>query len=242
MFGVDDLINAGASAFSASEMAAATEEAARIQAAQAQKALDLQEKMFNKGIELQEPWRTAGVEALNKLKPLLDYQTFGTKQFQADPGYAFRLAEGQKALERSAAARGGLLSGATLKGTQRFGQDLASQEYSNAFNRYQIERAARLNPYQAMAGVGQTAAGQIAQSGQTYAGAAGQALQDIGTARASGYVGGANALNQALGGFLNYYQNKKLVNALTGGPSMRYSGGSSSNDGLMGQLSDLGVF
>jgi hypothetical protein len=48
-----------------------------------------------------------------------------------------------KALERSAAARGNLLSGSTLKGVQRFGQDLASQEYQNAFNRYQVERAAK---------------------------------------------------------------------------------------------------
>ena len=57
---------------------------------------------------------------------------FGADQFQQDPGYAFRQAEGMKALERSASARGNLLSGATMKGIQRFGQDLASQEYQNA--------------------------------------------------------------------------------------------------------------
>jgi hypothetical protein len=53
-----------------------------------------------------------------------------------DPGYGFRFAEGMKGLERSAAARGGLLSGATLKGITRYGQDMGSQEYQNAFNRY----------------------------------------------------------------------------------------------------------
>ena len=123
---------------------------------------------------------------------------FGTEQFQADPGYAFRQAEGMKALERSAAARGGLLSGGTLKGIQRFGQDLASQEYGNAFNRYQIERSARLNPLQSLMGSGQSATnvmtGNIGQSNQNQ-----QAnILGAGQARASGYVGSANALGGAL--------------------------------------------
>ncbi len=63
--------------------------------------------------------------------------------FEADPGYAFRLAEGMKALEQSAAARGNLLSGGTGKALQRYGQGLASQEYQNAFARFQADRAAR---------------------------------------------------------------------------------------------------
>ena len=124
---------------------------------------------------------------------------FGTEQFQADPGYAFRQAEGMKALERSAAARGGLLSGGTLKGIQRFGQDLASQEYGNAFNRYQIERAARLNPLQSLMGSGQSAANTMTsaagQFGQNQAANTYNAAQ----ARASSYVGSANALGGALG-------------------------------------------
>ena len=52
-----------------------------------------------------------------------------------DPGFRFRLEEGQKALERSAAARGGLVSGQTLQDVQQFGQRLASEEYGNAYNR-----------------------------------------------------------------------------------------------------------
>jgi len=124
---------------------------------------------------------------------------FGAEQFQADPGYAFRQSEGMKALERSAAARGGLLSGGTLKGIQRFGQDLASQEYGNAFNRYQVERAARLNPLQSLMGSGQSSAntltGAAGQLGQGQA----QSQLAAGQARASGYVGSANALGGALG-------------------------------------------
>jgi len=187
-------------------------EAAGTQAAAAQQGIDAQERMFNKQVELQEPFRKAGEGALNKLIPMAsNYTPFGMSQFQADPGYAFRLSEGMKALDRTAAARGGLLSGATLKGAQRYGQDLGSQEYQNAFNRYQIERNAQLNPLQSLAGVGQTAT-------NTLTGAAGQMGQNlatgygnIGQARASGYVGGTNALTSALGTGLNYMQNQQLI-------------------------------
>jgi hypothetical protein len=105
-----------------------------------------------------------------------------------------------RALERSAAARGNLMSGNTMKGIQRFGQDLASQEYGNAFNRFQIERAARLNPLQSLMGAGQSATNVM--TGAT--GAAGQNIGQMqlgaGQARASGYVGQSNALAGALQG------------------------------------------
>ena len=59
----------------------------------------------------------------------------GEVDLQADPGYQFRLSEGLKALDRQAAARGGLISGSALKASSRYGQDMASQEYGNAYNR-----------------------------------------------------------------------------------------------------------
>lgn len=187
--------------------------AARAQERAAQSAERTQREMFERQIELQEPFRQAGITAQQQIMQLLGIggdasaegygslaRPFGEQDFQQDPGYAFRQAEGMKALERSAAARGSLLSGATMKGIQRFGQDLASQEYQNAFNRYQIERAARLNPLQSLMGSGQSAANVMT-------GAAGQAAQNIGQmqlgagqARASGYVGQANALAGALQG------------------------------------------
>ena len=80
--------------------------------------------------------------------PASAMKNFGAGDFQADPGYAFRLSEGMKALDRTAASRGGLLSGATLKGAQRYGSDLASQEYGNAYNRFQANRATQSQEYQ----------------------------------------------------------------------------------------------
>jgi hypothetical protein len=193
----------------------ASKKAASTQADAANRAADLQMQQFERQVELQEPWRQAGITALNKLTPLAtEYTPFGMDQFQQDPGYAFRMSEGMKALERSAAARGGLLSGGMLRGAQRYGQDLASQEYMNAFNRYQAERNARLNPLQSLAGVGQTATNQLGQAGQAMASNVGQALGAAGQARASGYIGGANALTQGLGTYLNYQQGQNFLNAM----------------------------
>jgi hypothetical protein len=193
----------------------ASSKAAKTQAASTDRAADLEREMFERNIELNAPFREAGVTALNKLVPLAtEYTPFGMDQFQADPGYSFRMSEGMKGLERSAAARGGLLSGATLKGIQRFGQDLGSQEYQNAFNRYQTERNARLNPLQSLAGVGQTTSQQLGAAGTQMAGNVGNLMTSGAAARASGYVGGANALNQGLSQYLNYSQGQNMINAM----------------------------
>lgn len=188
--------------------------AANTQAASADRSADLQYQQFRESTALQEPWRKAGEQALNKLIPLTDYKPFSYDEFTKDPGYAFRLSEGQKALDRQAAARGGLISGGALKAAQRYGQEMGSQEYTNAFNRYQTERAARLQPLQSLAGVGQTTAQQIGQAGQQMASNVGEAYQGAANARASGYVGQANALNQGLGTYLNYSQGQSLINRL----------------------------
>lgn len=187
----------------------ASSQAASTQAAAADRAGDVQREIFERQVELSKPYREAGETALNKLIPLAtEYTPFGTQQFQADPGYAFRLSEGQKALERSAAARGGLMSGATGKALTRYGQEMGSQEYQNAFNRYQAERQARLNPLQSLAGVGQTAsqqlAGQAGQFGSNLAETIGAGAQ----ARASGYMGTASAIGGGLNQYLNYSQNQ----------------------------------
>jgi hypothetical protein len=128
---------------------------------------------------------------------------FSMQDFQADPGYAFRMTEGLKGLDRQAAARGGLISGAALKGAQRFGQELGSQEFTNAFNRFQTNRANRLNPLQSLAGVGQTTAQNLATQGQQFGSNVGNLALEGANARASGYVGQANAMNQSLGNMAN---------------------------------------
>lgn len=189
--------------------------AAKTQAQAARDMADLEYQQWREGVELQEPWRQGGLTALNKLIPAAtEYAPFGMEQFQQDPGYQFRLSEGLKALDRQAAARGGLISGGALKAAQRYGQEAASQEYQNAFNRYGIERERRLNPLQSLAGVGQTTSQQLAAQGQQMATNVGQAQAAAAQARASGYMGGANALTGSLGQYMNYSQNQNLLNLL----------------------------
>ena len=170
--------------------------------------------------------------------PLADYgkyaRDFSMQDFQADPGYAFRLAEGMKALDRQAASRGGLISGGALKAAQRYGQDLGSQEYQNAFNRYQVNRANQLTPLQSMSGMGQTTAQQLGSAGQNYATNAGNAYGAAAQAQASGYMGVANAIGQGVGQYMGYQSNNNLINALErgrnfGGGSTLYSGDPNSN-------------
>jgi hypothetical protein len=215
----------------AGDQAKAIEQAGQQAAQSTQQAADIQRQLFERQVALQEPWRQAGVGALNQLIPLSQqYTPFGMQQFQQDPGYAFRMSEGMKALDRSAASRGGLLSGATLKGIQRFGQDLGSQEYQNAFSRYQAERQSRLGPLQSLAGVGQTSAnqlgGQAQQLGQNLGnlamtGAATQAQGGLAAAnvRASQYGG----LGSALGTALNAPQTQNYLASLYGGSGMGQS-------------------
>ena len=221
-------IGAAASVGSAVIGSSAASKASKAQAAVADRQAQIQKEMFEKQIELQEPFRQGGLAAQNRLLTLLGLEGgdvkdpafgsfsrgFSMKDFRADPGYAFRMSEGMDALESSAAARGGLLSGTTLKGIQRFGQDLASQEYMNAYNRFYNTRNQLMNPLQAFLGQGQTATNQMGAAAQNYGRGAAEAYGNMGQARASSYVGQANAINQGLGGLsnaANQYMNYNMM-------------------------------
>jgi hypothetical protein len=197
----------------------AANKAANTQAGAMNRAAELQYQQYQDTVARQKPFYDVGVNALPELVEASKYQPFTMDKFQADPGYAFRLSEGQKSLERSAAARGGLLSGGTGKALQRFGQDYGSQEYTNAFNRYQAERTARLQPLQALTGMGQSTGQQISQQGQQMASNVGDAMGSAAAARASGYVGTANALTGGLNTYLNYRQGENMLGAIRGGKS-----------------------
>jgi hypothetical protein len=178
------------------------------------RASELEYRQYQEDVARQKPFYDVGVNALPELVEASKYRNFDMNQFQADPGYAFRLKEGQQALDRQAAARGGLISGGALKAATRYGQEMGSQEYTNAFNRYQAERTARLAPLQALTGMGQTTSQQIGQQGQQMATNIGSNMGSAAAARASGYVGTANALTGGLGTYLNYSQGQNMINAL----------------------------
>lgn len=158
----------------------------------------MQERLANQARADQEPWRLKGIEALNKLSAAPD---FNANSMLTEPGYQFGLSEGMKGLTNSAAARGGLLSGAALKASTRYAQDYAGTKYGEAFGRDAINK----NRLASLAGVGQTAAttngatsmqlgNQLAAGGQSIA----QNQLGVGNARASGYLAQGNALTGAL--------------------------------------------
>lgn len=162
---------------------------------------------------------------------------FGQSDLEADPIYQERLRvglpEGQNNLMRMMSARGGLESGATLKALTRFNQDYASGEGTNAFNRFQTNRANILNPLQSLAGVGQTTAAQLGnqaiQTGQSI----GQNTMGAGNARASGYVGSANAITGAIGNGINNWQQNELMKRMT--QPVPFNNFLASNQGILNQ-------
>jgi hypothetical protein len=209
-------------AYSAKKGASAQKQAA-------DQSAEVQREIFQKQTELAEPFRQAGITSQNELLRLLglggdtaapDYgmltRGFTPEQMEMDPGYGFRLREGERALERMQAARGNLLSGGAIKAGQRFGQDLASQEYMNAFNRAQAQLGTRLGALGSLYGAGQAATQQVAGQAGSYGENVGNLLMAGGAARASGYAGMGNALNQALGQYLNYQQGQNVLKALKG--------------------------
>jgi hypothetical protein len=160
----------------------------------ADKATDAQVAATERAIALSEPWRRAGATSLNKLQDVLGFNGAGKAQssLMLDPSYKFRVDEGAKQLERRAASRGRLLSGATDKALVRYGQDMASQEYTNSVNRLL-----------ALAGLGQTSAA-------TNANFATQA----GNAQAAGTVAGTNAWTSGLNNAFETWQTNELMNQL----------------------------
>ena len=250
----------GASAISASSQSKAAKEAAQTQAESADAATQLQREMWEQQRQDIAPWRQAGQWALPRLQQMLrqgpgapfrapaglDPRQFAftpptAESLVNDPGYQFRLRSGQQALEGTAAARGGLLSGGTLRGLTELGQQLGSQEYGQAYGRAlgqnelrygraltasqdQYTRALQqwqlgqgLNQQQynrlaGLAGVGQATTQYLGGLGSQYAQNAGELALQRGNALAAGQIGAGNAW----GNFAN-----TTANAL-GGLGMMY--------------------
>ena len=139
-----------------------------------------------------------------------------------DPGYQFRLEQGQLANQRAANMAGGGISGNALKGLEDYTQGLASQEYGNAFNRFQTNRTNIYNTLAGIAGLGQNAYNTSAQTGTTAAGNIGGTIANVGAAQAGGQVGASNALAGGLQSAGNQYYLSQLLanknqNTSTGG-------------------------
>ncbi|CAB4166105.1 hypothetical protein UFOVP839_16 [uncultured Caudovirales phage] len=206
-------LSAGGALLGAGQISSAARDAAALSSGSADRSIALQKQMYEQNQANLAPYLAAGTNALGRIDrgmaPGGEFsKSFSMADFTADPGYGFRMSEGLKALDRGAAARGGLISGAALKAGERYGQDMASQEYTNAYNRYQTNRNNQLQPLQSLAGIGQTTTNNLANAGSNYASNVGnigtnaantQANAGLTSAQgyASAYGAAGNALNNA---------------------------------------------
>lgn len=164
-------------------------------------AADLQNQQYQQTREDYAPWRAAGGSAVTQQANLLglngaDTQNNAFSQFREDPGYQYAVNQAIQGVDRSAAARGLVTSGATIKAIQDRAYNLADQGYSNYFNRLA-----------GVAGTGQTATGSTASAGQSAAANAGNAIIQGGNAQASGYINSTNAITGGLSGLASVANN-----------------------------------
>lgn len=210
------LLGAGASYLGGQAQASAMESASSESAAASNYAARLQNQQFQQTRKDQEPWRLAGERALQVIQQTPDFE-FTAENFNQfkDPAYDFRMQEGVNALDRSAAARGRLLSGAQDRAVTRYGSDLASQEFGNAFNRALTTRNVNLAKQQSLAGIGQSATNIVSQAGQQTAANIGNIMTQNaqtqgnlavagGNAMANTYGNIAQSVNQGVGNYLLY--------------------------------------
>jgi hypothetical protein len=165
-------------------------------------------QMYDDAVARASTQMEAGDAATNRLMELLGvgpntgaqgYGQFGgpftMETFKADPFYQYSLNQGVKDLERTAAARGGLLSGSTIRGYK----DVQSKEYENAMNRYFANKASTLSPFQQLSGQQVNVLGQLANVGTNVGSNVARMYGAGGEAKASQYLTQGNILGDAIG-------------------------------------------
>lgn len=147
------------------------------------------------------PYQQAGGAALGSLS-----NNSFMNNWQQDPGYQFRLQQGQNAINSSLAARGLGNSGAALKSLTRYGQDFATNEYNNVYNR-------EYNRLSNLANIGQNATNNAVNASANYGGSVSNNYTGLGNAIAGANVAQANQqsnlFGQGLGALGSYFGSKK---------------------------------
>ena len=204
----------------------AASKAAKAQAQAAQQAQALEQKNANQALGLQQgaqgqsqanlsPYVQSGQMALGRLNAMQPFSAPTAQQAAETPGYQFQLQQGLKALQNSAAARGGLLSGGTSKAINDYAQGQAASNYGNTYNRALQTYQTNFGNQYSLAGQGLGAATNLSSLGQQNANASSgvlensanaqaQALENQGAARASGYAAQGNMIGSAISGFGNF--------------------------------------
>jgi len=153
----------------------------------------LQWNMYQQNRADQAPWMAAGASSIGAAQKMSE-TPFSYSSMTADPGYAFRLSEGQKAIDNAAARGGKMFSGQALKAAAAYNQDMGSQEYQNAYAR----NTDQFNRLTTLAGLGQNSTANVGAAGTTTAANVGNTTTSLGNAQAANYIQNANNINSSL--------------------------------------------
>ena len=190
---VPAIIGAGVGLYSANQQKKSAKGAANAVAKSEQAAIAEQRRQYDLSRSDQMPWMDAGKRALGSMEAL---NSGDFSKFYASPDYNWTLNEGMKGLDRSAAARGRLYSGGYGEDLTRYAQGAASTQYNNYYSKMAE-----------LAGVGQRTTENLGNLGQNYANAFGRSQQNIGDARASGYLANGQVNSSLAGGLGNAFSN-----------------------------------
>jgi len=210
-------VGTAATIYSANKQAGAVKSAAN-------SSIQEQNNEYNQTRADQAPWRTTGASALNQIAKLYGLDTVDENgnvvkgsgkadfsSFTTAPDYTFAQQQGQDAINRSAAARGGLLSGAAVKAGETYASGLASQNFQNY-----------VNNLEGVAGSGQAATNATQAAGTNMANNNSASLMAAGNARASAYGTIGSSISNATNGLASNYLMYRYLNpgtATTGAPN-----------------------
>jgi hypothetical protein len=194
----------------------AAENAASTEAGAANNATAEEAAMFGTEQANEQPYMAAGSQALGELQGQMSTfnQPFTMSQFQEDPGYQFDLQQGQQAINNSAAASGHLISSQQLGNASNYADSMASNEFNNAYNRYQTTNQSNYNRLMGVSQLGQAGASNTNAAAMNTANAISANTIGAGNAAAAGTIGAANATSGAIGGVANSVSNYGLMSNL----------------------------
>lgn len=197
----------------------AAENAGSMQAGAADRASAQQRAMFDQTRSDLSPWMSYGRAANVTLADLMGIsggggagaigspllRPFSMKDYQESPNYQFNLEQGQKAIEKSAAARKMYYAPQTLQDIAKYSQGVASNEFQNSYNNYNNNMKNIWDRLYQVSGSGQNAAANLGGFGAAAGNSIGNNIMSGSAAQAAGGVGAANAMSGAVGGASNTY-------------------------------------
>ncbi len=165
-----------------------------------------------------------------------DIGEYMSNYLRSTPGYQFRMDEGVNALNRSAAAKGMLYSGAQQKALTTYGQGLADQTYNALLDRIANLSTGGQNAAVQLGGIGANAASNVASTQVASGQAQAQGIYNAYNARQSAYNTDTNNLMSMLGLGTGILSGTGALSGIGAGISSLFGGGAAATGGITSGL------